>query len=147
MKQFIKDNRPYAQTSREDFAQKYLTEGCQEVPVLYNGNFINPFWNGSEWIESATPEEIEEANKAKVPTQVRSMNLRLVLIQNGISMQSIYNLINSLPTPQNELAYQMFEYATHYDRNNKMLNALAQMMNVSQEQLDDFFIQAENLVI
>lgn len=66
MRQFIKNNRPYAQTSREDFAQKYLAEGCEEVSVLYNGNFIDPTWNGSEFIEGATPEEIAEANKPKV---------------------------------------------------------------------------------
>ena len=60
MRQFIKNNRPYAQTSREDFVEKYLSEGCLEVPVLYNGSFIDPIWNGSEWIEGATPEEIAE---------------------------------------------------------------------------------------
>ena len=60
MRQFIKNNRPYAQTSREDFAQKYLAEGCEEVSVLYNGNYINPIWNGTEWIEDATPEEIAQ---------------------------------------------------------------------------------------
>ena len=147
MRQFIKNNKPYAQTSRYDFAQKYLDEGCLEVPVLYNGSFLNPIWNGTDFIEGATPEEIAEANKAKVPQTARSMNFRLVLIQNGISMQSVYDLIDSLPTPQSELAYQMFEYATDYDRNNAMVNALAQMTGISQEQLDDFFIQAENLVI
>lgn len=60
LRQFIKDNKPYAQTSREDFVQKYLSEGCVKVSVLYNGNFINPVWNGSEFVESATPEEIAE---------------------------------------------------------------------------------------
>ena len=94
-----------------------------------------------------TPEEIAEANKPKVPQTARSMNFRLVLIQNGISTQAVYDLIDSLPTPQNQLAYQMFEYATHYDRNNTMINGLAQMMGISQEQLDDFFIQSENLVV
>ena len=60
MRQFIKNNRPYAQTSREDFAQKYLDEGCKEVPVLYNGSFIDPIWNGIAFVEGATPEEIEQ---------------------------------------------------------------------------------------
>jgi hypothetical protein len=114
---------------------------------LKDTSFVKPFWNGVEIIESATPEEIAEANKPIVPQTARSMNFRLVLIQNGITMQSIYDLIASLPSPQNELGYQMFEYATHYDRNNAMINALAQMMGISQEQLDDFFIQSENLVI
>ena len=63
MRQFIRDNRPYTQTSREDFAQKYLAEGCIEVSVMYNDNFINPIWNGTDFIEGATPEEIAEANK------------------------------------------------------------------------------------
>lgn len=65
MKQFIKDNRPYAQTSREDFAQKYLEEGCEEVPVLYiQGTFIDAIWNGIDFVEGATSEEItEEQNK------------------------------------------------------------------------------------
>lgn len=115
--------------------------------TMYENQFFIGIWNGSEWVEGATPEEIAEANKPIVPQTARSMNFRLVLIQNGISMQSVYDLIDSLPTPQNQLAYQMFEYATHYDRNNAMVNGLAQMMGISQEQLDDFFIQSENLVV
>lgn len=130
---------------------QFFTEGEQPENAIFIEvcNFSKPMVNPEtfEVYEGATPEEIADANKPKVPTQARSMNLRLVLIQNGISMQSIYNLIASLPIQQNELAYQMFEYATHYDRNNQMLNTLAQMMNISQEQLDEFFIQAENLVI
>ena len=147
MKQYVLNSRPYAQTNRNDLISYYESLGCIEVPILYYENFIKPIWNGVEWIEGATPEEIEQANKPIVPQIARSMNFRLVLIQNGISMQSIYDLIASLPSPQNELAYQMFEYATHYDRNNAMVNGLAQMMGISQEQLDDFFIQSENLVI
>ena len=147
MIQFILDNKPYCQTDREDLIPYYQGLGCIQVSELYNGSFLNPIWNGTEFIESATPEEIAEANKPIVPQTARSMNFRLVLIQNGISMQSVYDLIDSLPTPQNQLAYQMFEYATHYDRNNAMVNGLAQMMGVSQEQIDDFFIQSENLVV
>jgi hypothetical protein len=117
------------------------------LPTEEEKVFIKLMFDGSEYYEGATPEEIAEANKPIVPQTARSMNFRLVLIQNGITMQSIYDLIASLPSPQNELGYQMFEYATHYDRNNAMINALAQMMGVSQEQLDDFFIQSEKLVI
>lgn len=114
-----------------------------------NMNFVKPILSleNNTFIEGATPEEIAELNKPIVPQTARSMNFRLVLIQNGISMQSVYDLIDSLPTPQNQLAYQMFEYATHYDRNNAMVNGLAQMMGISQDQLDDFFIQSENLVV
>ena len=60
MIQFIKDNKPFSQTDREDLIPYYLGLGCEQVPILYNGNFIDPIWNGSEWIEGATPEEIAE---------------------------------------------------------------------------------------
>ena len=30
------------------------------VGVEYLGNFYNPFWNGSEWIENATDEEVQQ---------------------------------------------------------------------------------------
>lgn len=65
MRQFIKNGKPYQKTERDDFAQKFISEGAIEVPVVYNGNFINPIWNGSEWIEEATPEEIEEQQQAE----------------------------------------------------------------------------------
>ena len=130
-----------------NFPINELPENSAFADINYQLQFIVGKWNGTEWIEGATAEEIAEANKPKVPNQARSMNLRLILIQNGISMQSIYDTISSLPSPNNELAYQMFEYATHYDRNNAMINTLAQLMGVTQKQLDTFFIQAENLVV
>ena len=87
MRQFIKNNRPYAQTSREDFAQKYLAEGCEEVSVLYNGNFVDPIWNGTEWIEGATSQEITEIQNSKIALhekypEVIGMNWQLLQLDN-----------------------------------------------------------------
>ena len=39
----------------------------------------------------------------------------------------------------------MWEYAVVFDRNNAELNAMAQMLNISQEQLDDIFINGNLL--
>ena len=79
MRQFIKNNKPYAQTSREDFAQKYLLEGAEICPILYNGNFTNPIWNGSNWIENATPEELQEIQRPILLERLQdySIDLRL----------------------------------------------------------------------
>jgi hypothetical protein len=115
---------------------------------VYNeqGGYVE-YTDEPQGVEFVIIDKTPEPTPIEVPQTARSMNFRLVLIQNGITMQSIYELIASLPSPNNELGYQMFEYATHYDRNNAMINALAQMMDISQEQLDDFFIQSENLVV
>ncbi len=145
MRQFIKNNKPYAQTSREDFAQKYLSEGCIEVPIIDNGNFINPIWNGTEWIESATPEEIAEANKPKVPEEISAMRLKLQLFDMGITDEDIFEDIDSIPdtmfsTADKEKAKIMYKTATSFERTNGELNFIATMEGLTQEQVDEIFI-------
>ena len=146
MKQFIKNNRPYAQTSREDFAQKYLAEGCEEVPILYNENFIDPIWNGTTFIEGATPEEIAEANKPKVPIQVKNMKFRLALIKSGIMPSSIDTAINQMPEgAMKENVFTLWNFADYLERNDVSLNYMAGQFNISQEQLDNLFILSDTL--
>ena len=55
----------------EDFIQEnqynvingQLVSEWQLTEVLPSETLIKPTWNGAEWIEGATPEEIAEANK------------------------------------------------------------------------------------
>ena len=150
MRQFIKNNRPYAQTEREDFAQKYLAEGCLEVPVLYNGSFINPIWNGSEFIEGATPEEIAEANKPIVPQTISAMRLKLQLFDMGITDQDIFEDIDSIPdtmfsTADKEKAKIKYKTAISFERTNGELNFVATMEGLTQEQVDEIFINGNLL--
>lgn len=60
MIQFILDNKPFSQTDREDLIPYYLGLGCIQVPKLYNRSFLNPIWNGTDFLEGATPEEIAQ---------------------------------------------------------------------------------------
>lgn len=118
---------------------------CLEVENSIN--FIHPKVNVQtlEIYESATPEEIAEANKPKVPESISQMKLRKQLILIGISISSIDALIKTLPQPNRDLIYTMWEYAVVFDRNNAELNAMAEMLNISQEQLDDIFINGNLL--
>ena len=146
MRQFIKNNRPYAQTSREDFAQKYLSEGCEEVSVLYNGNFVDPIWNGTTFMEGATPEEIAEANKPIVPIQVKNMKFRLALIKSGIMPSSIDSVITQMPEgAMKENIFTLWNFADYLERNDASLNYMAGQFNITHEQLDNLFILANTL--
>ena len=150
MIQFIKNNKPYAQTEREDFVQKHLAEGCLEVPVLYNGSFINPIWNGSEFIEGATPEEIAEANKPIVPQTISAMRLKLQLFDMGITDQDIFEDIDSIPdtmfsTADKEKAKIKYKTAIIFERTNGELNFVATMEGLTQEQVDEIFINGNLL--
>lgn len=64
MIQLILNNKPYCQTDREDLIPYYFSLGCEEVSVLYNGNFLNPIWNGTAFVEGATAEEIAQQTQS-----------------------------------------------------------------------------------
>ena len=93
----------------------------------------------------ATPEEIAEANKPIVPESISQMKFRKQLILSGISIASIDSLIQSLPQPNRDLIYTMWEYAVVFDRSNPELNAMSQMLQITSEQLDDIFINGNLL--
>ena len=92
-----------------------------------------------------TPEEIAEASKPIVPDSISQMKLRKQLILSGISIDSIDALIQSLPQPNRDLIYTMWEYAVVFDRHNPELNAMAQMLEITQQQLDEIFINGNLL--
>ena len=99
---------------------------------------------GIGYVES-TPEEIAEANKPIVPESISQMKLRKQLILSGISIEAIEALIQSLPQPNRDLIYTMWEYAVVFDRSNPELIGLAQMLGLTSEQLDEIFINGNQL--
>lgn len=62
-------------------SQNFNIEEGQEVVEYCNENYIKPKWNGSEWIEDATDEEIQawkEENKVvQEPTLQETLNAQL----------------------------------------------------------------------
>lgn len=121
-------------------------ESEYSIPFLEN-NFIKPKVNLEtlELYEGATPEEIDTYKKSLIPPSISQMKLRKQLILNSISIASIDALIQSLPNPHKDLIYTMWEYAVVFDRDNAELNQMAQMLGITQEQLDDIFIKGNNL--
>ena len=143
MKQFIKDNRPYSQTDREDLVNHYLSLGCEEVDVLYVENFINPLWNGTEWVESATAEEIAEANKPIVPEVVTRRQFKIALAVLGYNEENILNGINQLPEPNKTIARISYVESGTFERNSDDLNFVAKtFLNLTDEQIDEVFLTA-----
>ena len=146
MIQLILNNKPYCQTDREDLMSYYLSLGCEEVSVLYNGGKINPIWNGTEFIEGATPEEIAEANKPIVPIQVKNMKFRLALIKSGIMPSSIDSVITQMPEgAMKENIFTLWNFADYLERNDASLNYMAGQFNITHEQLDNLFILSDTL--
>ena len=110
----------------------------QRCDFLENGGVF-------ELIES-TPEEIAEANKPKVPIQVKNMKFRLALIKFGIMPSSIDTAITQMPEgAMKENIFTLWNFADYLERNDASLNYMAGQFNITHEQLDNLFILSDTL--
>ena len=150
MIQFLQNSKPIFTSDREDLIGFYTSKGYEVCPILYNGVFIDPIWNGSEFIEGATPEEIAEANKQKVPESISRMHLKIELIKRGIESQEVEDTINAIPSEMfseidKKIAITKFNDAVSFDRYNADLQLVATLMGLTQEDLDEIFINGNLL--
>ncbi len=139
----IINNEP-TRTYSQNFIDNNDVEGWILAPE-YTGNFHLPKWNGTEYYEGATVEEIAEANKPKVPETISAMRLKLQLFDMGITDQDIFDDIDSIPDSMfsiadKEKAKIKYKTAVTFERTNGELNFVATMEGLTQEQVDEIFI-------
>ena len=143
-----------------NFYIKDVKEGWNVTNVIYEDTFLKPNWNGSEWVEGATPEEIEAYNRSLIPQVISRMKFEIQLyitttvrdennniVQLGKTFQDIIDYINSLQMSsfyKNLLKMRLLSCVT-LERDNDDLNALAPGMGISQAQLDEIFINGNSL--
>ena len=136
----------FIEQNQDKIINGQLVSEWQLTEVLPSTEFKKPLWNGSEWIESATPEEIAEANKPKVPIQVKNMKFRLALIKSGIMPSSIDSVITQMPEgAMKENIFTLWNFADYLERNDASLNYMAGQFNITHEQLDNLFILSDTL--
>lgn len=99
--------------------------------------------------QAFTPEELAEMQSAEsdkiIPHSITPRQFRLALIQRGISLQQIEQVIDSLPEPDQTLSRVSWEYATSFDRTDALLNQMAPAIELTQQDLDEIFINGQTL--
>ena len=136
----------FIEQNQDKIINGQLVSEWELTELLPNENLFKPIWNGSEWTEGATPEEIAEANKPKVPIQVKNMKFRLALIKSGIMPSSIDSLITQMPEgAMKENIFTLWNFADYLERNDVSLNYMAGQFNITHEQLDNLFILSDTL--
>ena len=132
--------------------------------IYFNGVLVpqddtTPMWqaywqhkqSGGEIVfVEATDEEITEANKPKVPCSISRMRLKLEFFERNITVEDIVDTITSIPSSvfseaEKQKALIKFQEATSYDRYNADLNLIATLMGLSQQDLDEIFINGNLL--
>jgi hypothetical protein len=97
---------------------------------------------GEITIRPYTPEEIAaiENRPVPVPQVITPRQCRLILLQQGLLAQ-----VEAMIAQQDEATKITWQYASEFRRDDTLLNALAVNLNITSEQIDQFFIAAAQL--
>lgn len=80
-----------------------------------------------------------------VPEKITKLQLKIQLVRMGFDLQIIENAIDTLPEPQKTIAKLSWTEATNFYRDNDMIESVGQILNLTSEQIDELFINAEKI--
>ena len=152
MKARILPNGTYGGIYSSEFLEKFrdvvvnnqVVRDWNLTDAIPDDSLTFPIWNGAVWIEGKdTQIAIEEQNKileSKVPFSISRLQGRLQLHKLGM-LEAVQAIVNQSPI---EVQLYWNEAAT-WERQSPILNQMAPAIGMSQQQLDQFFIDAEKL--
>ncbi len=108
-----------------------------------NPTLIKPKWVNEQWIEDATADEILTSI---TPTEVSLWKIRFILSQMQLE-ESVNNVINLLPEPQKTAATYIWQYGTAVDRYSNTVLFIQSSLELSDNDVNNIFIQANGLII
>jgi hypothetical protein len=88
-----------------------------------------------------TPEEIAEREKAAVPQEISLWQFRAALKLNG-NFERVQYALAQLQSPESILAAELFEYGNKIYRESELSRQIIKILGVTEEQVDNLFIQA-----
>lgn len=134
------------------FYTKYGTvidENNQVVPMIEGNPAYEEyllFLQADGTIEQSDIEldqELEELRRSIVPQIASKMRFFLALYNIGITRTMVYDVINQIQDADlKEIILIKFDLSQEFDRSDEHLNLLAGQFNISQQQLDDLFIES-----
>jgi hypothetical protein len=120
-----------------------LQQGQTEVPFAPPLDIIKARWVNNEWIESATEEEIAEAN---TPLEVALWKVRAVLTVMGLET-SVTQALSNLPEPNRTAALAIWDRGNTVDRFSPTVMFLQNVLGLSDFQVNNIFIEADKIVL
>jgi len=116
---------------------------------LYQYQIGNKMFTRPELPDGITDYEIidfDDTPVVEVSDPISKMKLKIQLVLNGISMQSILDTIDLIPdVTQREIIKIKWNDAVYFERNDVELNMMAAMLGITQVELDQIFINGNLL--
>jgi hypothetical protein len=114
--------------------------------VGWTESFIKTTWDGMQWVEGATPQELEDFKKSQVPQEVQLWRIRTILKLTQLETQ-IEDALNTLPEPSKTAANYIWNYGTTVERNSQTVLLIQTTLQLTDEQVDDLFTQAQQIIL
>ena len=116
------------------------------VNEILTETFINPYFNkvSRTFYEGATAQEIAELKMESVPQEVQLWRIRTILKSMRFE-DSIETVLNNLEEPTKIAALCIWNYGTSVERNSQTVALLQAALELTNEQVDDMFIEANNI--
>lgn len=125
----------------ENSLEAVISLELNEKPIngIELGTFKNPYFKDNTYTEI-----VEGVEKIEVPQEVQLWRIRVVL--KLLSMeQVIETALNSLDEPMKTGALYIWSYGTTIERNSQTVQLLQYVLGLTSSQVDDIFIQANNI--
>ena len=118
------------------------------VGELENHPIFTKFPNKFEISEDEIPEKVQYVflPPLEVPDEVQLWRIRTVLKLLQLETQ-IETALDTLPEPTKTAANYIWNYGTTVERNSQTVLLLQSVLQLTDEQVDDLFIQAEQIVL
>ena len=109
---------------------------------------VKPFFDfeTKEFYEGATPEEIEQAFKDKTPIESQLWRVRTILKLMNLET-TIESALDQLPEPNQTAAKNVWNYGTTIERYSQTVLFIQGVTQMTDDQVDEIFQQAEEIQI
>jgi hypothetical protein len=110
--------------------------------------FVIPYFNFEtrEFYEGATPEEIDQAFKDATPSEVQLWRVRTILKLMNLET-TIESALDQLEEPTQTAAKNVWNYGTTVERYSQTVLFIQSVTQMTDDEVDEIFQQAENIVI
>ena len=125
-----------------------LQDNQVSIDEVLTESYIKPYFNFETrtFYEGATLEEINESNRSPVPIEVPLWRIRTILKLMQLETQ-IETAIESMPETTKTAATYIWKYGTTVERASQTVLLLQSAIQLTDEQVDDLFIQAEQILL
>ena len=118
------------------------------IDELLQVEMVKPYFNFEtrEFYEGATPEEIDQAFKDATPSEVQLWRVRTILKLMNLET-TIESALDQLEEPTQTAAKNVWNYGTTVERYSQTVLFIQSVTQMTDDQVDEIFQQAENIVI